>query len=151
LFDTLVRERFSKISRLLSEAFTAGGTPLERLRRVLVYTLEVAQSDPEYRAILELTWYQSDIPEVQDGVKECHDAMWAFLDTLTGLVRAGIRRDEITSHVDPQTTAFAAVSYVNGITGMWLSSPESIDIKREAKTLIDLFLEGIAQTVSETA
>lgn len=144
LFHALVRERFTKINDVLSQTFTLGGSPFERLRRVLVQSLQLVEEEPEYRSILELTMFKMErTPELEAGLREKMEAAWAFQDTITGLIRSGIRQGDFRKDVSPNHASFTAVAFMNGAIMMWLAAPDDFSLTEEAEIMVDTFLGGI--------
>ncbi len=143
IFQALVQERFTRIGSMLSQAFTLGGSPYERLQRILVHSLTIAENDPDYRAILELSWFKMEMtPELEAGMKERAEATWAFLDTISGLIRSGVRQGEFRADLNPRDGAITAVGFLNGITSLWLMSPDQFSLSEKAESLVDIFLNG---------
>lgn len=144
LFMTLVKERSTDVNQLAAEILSAGGTPRETVRRLLVSLFEYAEQNDEYRAMLELSINKV---EINDGLKEFANATIQGRRDLArifeDLVRKGIQAGEFRAEISPEDAAITIVGFMNGIGLIWVQDPDSFSIGRRAQSLVDLFLAGL--------
>ncbi|WP_322480377.1 TetR family transcriptional regulator, partial [Thermogemmatispora sp.] len=78
LFNTLVREQYERAARKLQPLYQRDGSPLEKLRQILLAWLSYPEEDADFRAMLELTTMRTGLlPELESGVAEKIQAVQA--------------------------------------------------------------------------
>lgn len=147
LFNALIREHYARASTIFQAAFAPGDSPLQQLRRFLIRWITYAEENSDFRAILELVSFKTELaPELAEGMQEKVQGMRATREWLAALVQRCIDAHEMRPEVDPQTVAVAALGMANGITSLWLMDPASIALKGVAQESVDLFLLGLTRT-----
>jgi TetR/AcrR family acrAB operon transcriptional repressor len=143
LFNALVSERYGRANAVLGEIIASGGAPLATLRKLIVRSLEYLEEDDDYRAVVELTLFKTELSdELGAGMQEKRRATQAYLDVLAGLVRAGIKAGELHPNLDPQVAALGIGGYIAGLTTIWLQDPHAFSLKARAEALADALLQG---------
>ena len=148
LYNTLVRERFARASTIFESIFSQGGSALTMLRQFMVRFLEYLEDDPEYRAVLELTIFKTEVgPDLVSGMQEKQQANQSMIAAVEQLLHKAISAGEIKPHIEVTIAALAIMGFLSGITTLWLQNPASFSLKLRAQSLVDTFLNGlIAQT-----
>src|SRR5689334_22152536 len=141
LYNTLISESFARINPLMQEAIEGGTSALDSLKRLFVTTLEFAATDPEFRAISELTLFKTAIvPELQEGIQRKIESTHGLVDYLAGLIEGGIRAKEIRSDVNARDAALALIGLQNGLLSLWLLDTSLFSLKARAGAIADMFL-----------
>jgi TetR/AcrR family transcriptional regulator, acrAB operon repressor len=144
LYTTLVRERFARASTIFESIFSQGGSPLQMLRLFMLRFLEYLEDDPEYRAVLELTIFKTEVgPDLASGMQEKQLANQAMIASIERLLREAIAAREVKSDIDVATAALVIMGFLSGITTLWLQSPFAFSLKARAHNLVDTFLNGL--------
>jgi AcrR family transcriptional regulator len=145
LFNTLVRECYQKANEKFQDIYMQRGTPLQRLRQILVRWLSYPENDVEFRTMLELVMLKTEAsPELAEGMQEKIEGNRSSVRFFAQLIEQGITTGEIRPEVQPEVAARAVLGIINGMTTLWLLDPTSFSLKDSAEETIDLFLKGIA-------
>ncbi len=145
LFNTMIRECYQRAMAKFKDIYTDGGTPLQRLRRILISWLSYPETDNEFRIMLEVTMLKTVVTsELTEGMQEKIQGNRASVQFFARLIQQGIDTGEIRPEVHPEVAATAALGIINGLTTFWLLDPTSFSLKNYAEEAVDLFLRGIA-------
>ncbi|WP_438021738.1 TetR family transcriptional regulator [Sorangium sp. So ce233] len=143
LYAALVGERFAKASEVLAEALSPRYSPLESIERLLTRSLEYLEQDAEYRAVLSITLFKTELtPELEPGFQQKIASQRRLVEMVADLVRKGIAAGEIDRATDPKAAALAAVSLVNGATALHLMDPTMLD-SRAVRRMVATFVRGL--------
>ncbi len=134
LLNALIRERYTRATTRMLELAAQGGTPLQVLRRVLIYWTAYLEEDPEFRAVQEITLHMPISPEFDEGMRERREG-----------IRRSIAAGEIRPEVNPEMVATTALGMMNGISMLWLLDPSAFSLKARAGEIVDLFLQGLVK------
>ncbi|WP_437662724.1 TetR family transcriptional regulator [Sorangium sp. So ce1182] len=144
LYTALVSERFARANEVLAEALSPRYSPLESIERLLTRSLEYLEEDPEYRAVLSISLFKTELtPELEPGFQQKIASMRRLVDAVADLVRKGIAAGEIDRATDPRAAALAAVSLVNGATALHLMDPKVLDSKAAVRRMVATFVRGL--------
>jgi AcrR family transcriptional regulator len=147
LFNTLVRECYQKANEKFQDVYKQGGTPLQRLRQILVRWLSYPENDVEFRTMLELVMLKTEAsPELAEGMQEKIEGNRSSVRFFAQLIEQGISAGEIRPEVHPEVAARGVLGIINGMTTLWLLDPTSFSLKDSAEETIDLFLKGITSS-----
>lgn len=145
LYNTLIRERYQEAGEIFRDLYDAGGTPLQKLRKVLVRWLCYTEENPRFRTMLELVMLKTEVsPELSSGIEEKVHGNRATISFFASLVRQGIETGEIRPDVQPEIAATTALGLVNGIVTLWLIDPTAFSLRDTAETSVEMFLRGIS-------
>lgn len=146
LYQTLLAEGSQKPFQLLDEISSAGYSPAEALRRLIVRSLEYIEEDEVFQATVELTLFKSEpgIVDTQgEGLAQKYQGATAFAQQLEQILRAGMVSGEFSADLDTQVTALAFNALINGVLLVWLQSSKTFSLKHIAGSLADTYLKGI--------
>ncbi|XXX71949.1 TetR family transcriptional regulator [Sorangium sp. So ce134] len=144
LYVALVGERFARANEVFAEALSPRYSPLESLERLLTRSLEYLEEDPEYRAVLSITLFKTELlPELEPAFQQKIASVRRLVDTIADLVRKGIAAGQIDRATDPKAAALAAVSLVNGATALHLMDPKALESKAAVRRMVATFLRGL--------
>ena len=145
LLNAVIRERYVRATTQMLAVQAQGGTPLQVLRRVLLYWMSYIEEDPEFRAIHEITLQTPVSAELADGMREKVEGIRRSIAYFAGLIQRGIDAGEIRPEVNPEVAATTALGMTNGISMIWLLDPTAFSLKARAEEIVDLFLHGLAK------
>ncbi|AGP37909.1 hypothetical protein BE04_28225 [Sorangium cellulosum] len=144
LYAALVGERFARANEVFVEALSPSYSPLESIERLLTRSLEVLDEDPEYRAVLSITLFKTELlPELEPAFQQKVASVRRLVDTIADLVRKGIAAGQIDRAADPKAAALAAVSLVNGATALHLMDPKALASKAAVRRMVATFVRGL--------
>ncbi len=144
IYAALVGERSTKAFALFSEILNKKMSPVQKLRQVLIQSLVYIEENEDYRAILELTTFKTEvteemIPFVQQKVQNNRTLVALFAKIVEeGRVAGEIRRD-----INANVAAIAIMGFLNGTLLSWLTDETAFSPKRQAEIIVDTFLRGI--------
>jgi TetR/AcrR family acrAB operon transcriptional repressor len=144
LLLALAEERFARAYAGFAEILEQHGTPLETLRRLMRWSLEYVEDDPQYRAVLELTLFKLEAtPELEEGMRQKVQNMTLLVQQFQNLIQSAVEAGEVRADVDPYTAALGTVAFTNGLISLWLLNPAGFSIKAQAPQAVELFLHGL--------
>jgi TetR/AcrR family acrAB operon transcriptional repressor len=144
IYAALVGERSSKAFALFSEILNTKISPVQKLRQILIQSLIYIEDNKDYRAILELTTFKTEvteemIPFVQQKVKNNRMLVTSFAKIVEeGRITGEIRRD-----VNANAAAITIMGFLNGTLLSWLTDETAFSPKKQAETIVDTFLHGL--------
>ncbi len=144
IYAALVGERSSKAFALFNEILNTKISPVQKLRQVLIQSLIYIEENEEYRAILELTTFKTEvteemIPFLQQKVKNNR----MLVATFAKIVEEGRASGEIRRDVNPNAAALAIMGFLNGTLLSWLTDENAFSPKKQAETIVDTLLYGL--------
>lgn len=146
LYYALLEERFARVYAGYVEILEEPGAPLDTLRRLMLWSATYVEDSPEYRAILELTLFKTEVtPEMEEGVRQKAQNMALMVEQITEVIRAAVAAGEVRADVDPQAAALGALGLTQGLVSLWLLNPSAFSIKAQAPQAVDLYLRGLAR------
>lgn len=146
LYTALMQERTGKLVALYEEALAPASrrAPLAAIERLLVRSLEHLHEDPEFRAVMELSVFKTEVtPELADGFRHKVAATRRLVDALAELVEAAVAAGEADPDVDPRASALAAVGLMHGSMLLALMEPPLIGSRATARRVVQTFLRGL--------
>jgi len=145
LYNALLEERFARAFAGMTKLLAEPGTPLQIIRRLLVWQMALIEEDAEYRSVMELTLFKTAVtPDLAEGLKHKVKATQQMLRQLSKLFRQAVKAGEVRQKIDSDSAALAVLGLTTGLTSLWLLNPSSFSIKARAPEIVDLFLSGMA-------
>jgi len=145
LFAEIIDNASQTGDRAIQRAIQEGGTFLEIVQRILVYTLQLLAEDGEYKASLALllfnAWGSPDLSPM--NARRLAQDM-AQLEQIAGFFRTAHVQGAIRADIDPEVAARAFVAYQNGLTLLHLAVPGALSVEQHAQGLAEAFVQGIA-------
>lgn len=145
LYNTMVSEIWSRAGAVVERAIAGGGTFIEVTRRIMIRLLEYLEEDATYRAVAELTTFRTEYtPELEEGMELKRQVVREVHKEMQKGFQAGIDAGEVRADLNPTTAALAMLSYLQGISLVWLIDQEAFSLRERAPALVEVFLRGIA-------
>ena len=145
LFSIIIEQATQTGNQAINNAIQAGGSFLEIIKRILVFTLELLSKDARFRASMSLLIFNSgDSPELtllrttrlEQGLEQ--------MGQITDFFKMALEQGTVRSDLEPEVAARSFLAYQNGLILLWLTSPGIIDVKQHAEGLAEIFVRGIA-------
>lgn len=147
LLNALIRERYARVIRHMLAVQAQGGTPLQVLRRILIYWISCLEEDAEFRAIQEITLRTPLSPELADGMRERVEGIHRSIAYFADLIKQAIDAGEMRPEINPEVAATTALGMMNGISMIWLLDPSAFSLKDRAEEMVDMFLHGLTNNL----
>lgn len=118
------------------------GDPLSVLREILVYILEATVIEERRRLMMEIIFHKcefvGEMAVVQQAQRDlCLESYDRIEVTLNECIKAGQLPVDLLTH----RAAILMRSYVSGIVENWLFSPDTFNLKTEARDYVAILLE----------
>jgi TetR/AcrR family acrAB operon transcriptional repressor len=143
LFSEIWQISESSISSLESEYRAKfPDDPLSILREILVYILEATVVDERRRLMLEIIYHKCEfVGEMAVVQRAQHDLCLESYDRIEEALKECIRAGQLPADLLTRRAAIVMRSYVSGIVENWLFSPDTFDLKNEARDFAAILLE----------
>ncbi|MBI5957204.1 MAG: TetR family transcriptional regulator [Chloroflexi bacterium] len=143
-----VFETWNLLDPVIEQAVAEGGNWLEKFRRVICRSLELVESNPDFQAMLELSFQKPEVPEADrewfvKGLEMKQAEVNKALDDVAAFFRLGMAEDHLRDGIDPEVAAQAYMGFFNGLASVWLITKERFSLKQNAAALADIFIQGI--------
>jgi AcrR family transcriptional regulator len=144
LFAALLNEYAARGGGIVQAAAAEGGRLDEVLRRVFTRLLQAVASDPDLRAVMELSLFKTErTPELAAALDPQRQASRGLREGIAAVMRSGIQSGVLRAGLDPDDLALAFLAANNGAIHLWLSDPESFSLGERAAGLAEIFMRGI--------
>lgn len=146
LYAALVQERFAQANAIFQQIVTSDLTPLEKLRELLIKTLQYVEEDEQYLAVLELTLSKTESTSGTEFMQQQRGvAVKAVSGALEHIFEDGKKQGQFKQDVDSKVTAYTALGIILGIISIWLIDRNAFSPREYATTIIETFLSGIVR------
>jgi TetR/AcrR family transcriptional regulator, acrAB operon repressor len=143
LYNALVGEFSSGITEVLTQAMTEGSS-VERLRRMLISTWEYLESNADFRAVMELTMFKTEMSaELEEGIRMKQEGIRKMIEAIAQMINDGMAQGELRADLDAMEAARAFIALQNGLTLAWLLDPQAFSLNDSAHTAAEIFVRGI--------
>jgi TetR/AcrR family acrAB operon transcriptional repressor len=143
LFIALLDDASAISNKAIQQAVKEGGSLLQMLSRIIVYTFNLLEDDNRFRQVMALSISTTNLEELaKRKYKEAEDLVENISQALTGGVDSG----ELRPDLDPKNAARALLAYQNGLAMLWFSNRDVFSVKDNAEALAQIYLYGIART-----
>jgi TetR/AcrR family acrAB operon transcriptional repressor len=140
LFIALMDEAATVGNSAIDRAVGEGGTFVEILSRILVYTFNLLEDDRRFSEVMAL---QLTTPDVEALAQRRYEEAQELVQSITGFFRVIIEQGELRAGLDPEIAARAFLGYQNGLSMLWLANRQAFSIKDSAPELAEIFVRGI--------
>ncbi len=141
LYSALIEEANTVGNSAIDRAVNEGGTFIEIVTRILVYTFALLEDDQRFSEVMAL---QLTTPDVDALSQRRYDEAQELVDSISGFFRVIIEQGELRHDLDPVTAARAFLGYQYGLSNLWLFNRDAFSIKDSAPQLAEIFVRGIA-------
>jgi TetR/AcrR family transcriptional regulator, acrAB operon repressor len=131
--------------RAIQRAIQEGGTFLEIVQRILVFTVQMLNDDSQYRAAMALLLFNAwESPELLSMREERLKHGLTQMEQVVGFFRMALAQGAVRADLDPEVAARAFMAYQNGLMMLWLASPGILNVEQHSQGLAEIFVQGIA-------
>ena len=142
LYSALIDEANQVGNSAIDRAINEGGTFIQVVTRILVYSFALLEEDQRFS---EVTALLLTTPDVEVLSKRRSDEAQELVDSISGFFRLIIEQGELRQDLDPQMAARAFLGYQYGLSSLWLFNRNAFSIKGSAPELAEIFVRGIAK------
>ena len=144
MFNTLLQQAVDQPKQIVQVALTEGGTFLEIIRRVFVRQVIAVESDPVYRATVELVMFKLESnPELEPAKLLLARGRQASLELLQRSFKDGQRSGVVRKNLKPLELARLFLALQIGLFHVWSSQPEDFDLEQSANAVAEVMIAGI--------
>lgn len=144
LLQKLLEETDLRAERVVDRAIVDGGSLVEIMTRMLIYSLtQLEQDDQLYQVHRLSTMNHGADPRLVDIHHRQIEQREQLIDSMASLVAQGIIMGEFREDLDPMLVARAFIAYQNGVATIWLVDRQAFSLKEKAGELAKIFLEGV--------
>jgi AcrR family transcriptional regulator len=141
LYGALIEEANQIGNSAIDRAVNEGGTFIEIVSRILVYTFGLLEDDRRFSEVMAL---QLTTPDVEVLSERRYDEAQELVNSISGFFRVIIEQGELRRDLDPVTAARGFLGYQYGLASLWLFNRDAFSIKESAPELAEIFVRGIA-------
>jgi AcrR family transcriptional regulator len=144
LFNTLLQQAINQPAQIVQVALAEGGTFLEIIHRVFVQQIVAVQTDPVYRATVELVMFKLESnPELEEAKLLLSNGRQASLELLEQSFEGAQRSGVVRKNLKPLEFAKFFLSLQIGLFHLWSSHPGDFDLERSANAAAEVMIAGI--------
>ncbi|MDX6018912.1 multidrug efflux transporter transcriptional repressor AcrR [Scandinavium sp. V105_16] len=143
LFSEIWQISESSISSLESEYRAKfPDDPLSVLREILVYILEATVIEERRRLMMEIIFHKCEFVGEMAVVQQAQrDLCLESYDRIEGALKDCIVAGQLPANLLTRRATILMRSYISGLVENWLFSPNSFDLKSEARAYVAILLE----------
>jgi TetR/AcrR family acrAB operon transcriptional repressor len=146
MFYAVLQELYKKAAARVKKIIDSDQRPLSKFHQLMIELFLIASSEEEFGIIEEVQLFKTRKGEEFNRLYKDHvENVKAMRELLIGLIQEGIAAGEFDSHLDPEVTVVALLSYIAGIKSAWLSGIADISVAENAEKLANIFIKGIAK------
>lgn len=144
LFNTLLQQAVDQPKQIVQVALTEGGTFLEIIHRVFVRQIIAVETDPIYRATVELVMFKLEPnPELEAAKLLLARGRQASLELLERSFEDGQRAGFVRNSLRPLELARLFLSLQIGLFHVWSLQPQSFNLEQSARAAAEVMIAGI--------
>lgn len=118
------------------------GDPLSVLREILVYILEATVIEERRRLMMEIIFHKCEFVGEMAVVQQAQrDLCLESYDRIEATLNECIKAGQLPVDLLTRRAAILMRSYVSGIVENWLFSPDTFNLKTEARDYVAILLE----------
>jgi TetR/AcrR family acrAB operon transcriptional repressor len=140
LYSALIEEANKVGNSAIDRAVSEGGTFIEIVTRILVYTFALLEEDQRFSEVMAL---QLTTPDVEVLSQRRYDEAQELVASISGFFKLITEQGELRQDLDPLTAARAFLGYQYGLSSLWLFNRDAFSIKESAPELAEIFVHGI--------
>lgn len=140
LYSALIEEANKVGNSAIDRAVSEGGTFIEIVTRILVYTFALLEEDQRFSEVMAL---QLTTPDVEVLSQRRYDEAQELVASISGFFKLITEQGELRQDLDPLTAARAFLGYQYGLSSLWLFNRDAFSIKDNAPELAEIFVHGI--------
>jgi AcrR family transcriptional regulator len=142
LYGALIEEANKVGNSAIDQAVNEGGSFIEIVSRILVYTFALLEDDRRFSEVMAL---QLTTPDVEALSQRRYIEAQELVTSISSFFGVIIEQGELRRDLDPVTAARGFLGYQYGLASLWLFNRDAFSIKGNAPELAEIFVKGIAR------
>jgi TetR/AcrR family acrAB operon transcriptional repressor len=142
LFIALLDDASAISNKAIQQAIVEGGSLIEILSRILVYTFNLIEDDTRFRQVMALTLAATNVDEL---ARRKYSEAKELVGSIGEALARGIESGELRPDLDPNNAARALLAYQNGLALLWFYNRDTFSVKDNAEAMAQIYLYGIAK------
>ena len=142
LFIALLDDASAISNKAIQQAIVEGGSLIEILSRILVYTFNLIEDDTRFRQVMALTIAATNVDEL---ARRKYSEAKELVESIGEALARGIASGELRPDLDPNNAARALLAYQNGLALLWFYNRDTFSVKDNAEAMAQIYLYGIAK------
>jgi len=143
IYASLVQERSSQVFSLFEEILNENISPAQKLRNLLLQPLLYIEKNPEYRSIMELTTFKTEVTEeMRPFVDQKVETNRRLLQEFSKIIAEGQVAGEIRQEINPADAGITLMGFLNGILLLWITDTNAFSPEESGEAIVDTFLRG---------
>ena len=149
LYIAVFEEFWRRVDPIFEQEMGKEGTHLEKFRRMFVRYLELIERDPEFQAMLELSFQRPEAMTANEkvmlekGVDMKRFAIGDAMDQIAAFLGKAKEEGEIREDVDVDVASQTYMGLFQGLALLWLLMKQRFSIKMNATAMVDIYIRGI--------
>jgi TetR/AcrR family acrAB operon transcriptional repressor len=145
LFDAMMNRVVLPMEQMAARAGDAALTdPLAYVRACALNVLDRVVSDAQCRRVFEICCHKCEYVDDMSQMRERHIVgRDKCLNHIEQGLRNAARKGLLAPGVNPRQAAVGLHALVDGLIMNWILDPRYVPLKKEAGTMIDLYLDGL--------
>lgn len=148
LYLAVFDEFWRRADPIFEEEMGREGRYLDKFRRMFIRYLELVERDPEFQAMMELSFQRPEVPEneralLEKGIGLKRVAISDALDQVAAFLGKAKEDGEVREDVDIDVASQAYMGMFQGLALLWLLMKQRFSIKMNATAMVDIFIRGI--------
>lgn len=140
LYSALIEEANQVGNTAIERAVNEGGSFIEVVTRILVYSFGLLEEDRRFSEVMAL---QLTTPDVEVLSKRRYDEARELVTSISEFFKVIIEQGELREDLDAMVAARAFLGYQYGLTSLWFFNRDAFSIKNSAVELAEVFVRGI--------
>jgi TetR/AcrR family acrAB operon transcriptional repressor len=126
----------------------AAADPVASIRTMMVAILRRTCEDPQARRVFHIVFHKCEyVDEMRPVWKRLGEMQAGCLAGMEKGLKAAIARGQLPRGLDARRAALGLHALLDGLISKWVMDPDHMPLKREAKHLVNLFLQGLQRPV----
>jgi len=145
LFEALTMRVFDPLEAKMTEMRQQmDANPVDMLRSLTLYFLDLMIRDPRYLRVLEIVWlkceYVGDMAAIRDTHVECGNQYLAINEEAFGLAK---ERGYLPASLDPRCAAVGLMALIDGLVVNWTLNSALFPLDRYGPVILESYLDGL--------
>ncbi len=145
LFHALTQRVVGPLEERLAEMQSLEqGNPVDRLRDLTLYFIDLMVNDPRYFRILEISWHKCEYVGEMAAIRDTHlECGSRFLAISEEGFRLAQQRGFLPSTLDPRCAAMGLIAVVDGLVVNWTLDRTLFPLGSYGPLIVDAYLAGL--------
>ncbi|MFP4456633.1 MAG: TetR family transcriptional regulator [Clostridia bacterium] len=144
IYSVLVEERLSGATQVIRNIFVENISPEDKIRKFLVTSMKYVEKDADYRAIMQLTLFKTEvIDEVEEMMEIKKEGTKKTISEIARIIEEGIAQGKFREDLNSQSVAIAVIGLINGMISLWMLNTDYFSMNQHIDNIADQFMRGL--------